>query len=128
MRLRENTPTHHLPPTERETDMEISATLEARSTAILNDMDNLATAAKKGARKVAKKPAYQGPLNLADRMHIRVFQKQEKLAKAKRNSYMGKLEEFRINHDEEGFTVTLEQATTEYDKMRRVFNNFKSRL
>lgn len=108
--------------------MAISATLEARSTAILNDMDNLATAAKKGARKVAKKPVYQGPLNFADRMHIRVFQKQENLAKATRRRYMGKLEEFRINHDEEGFTVTLEQATTEYDKMRRVFNNFKSRL
>lgn len=61
--------------------MAISATLEARSTTILNNLDSLANAAKKGARKVAKKPASQGPLNLADRMHIRVFQKQENLAK-----------------------------------------------
>lgn len=108
--------------------MAISATLEARSTTILGNMEALARNANKGAHKLAKKPAYQGPLNLADRMHIRVFQKQENLAKVTRRRYMGKLEEFRINHDEEGFTVTLEQATTEYDKMRRVFNNFKSRL
>ena len=53
--------------------------------------------------------------------------KQENLAKAKRNSYAGQLEEFRINHDEEGFTVTLEKATGEYDKMHKVFNNFNRR-
>ena len=115
------------PPDERENVMAISATLEARSTTILNNLDILATAAKKGARKVAKKPASQGPLNLADRMHIRVFQKQEKLAKATRRRYAGQLEEFRINHDEEGFTVTLEKATGEYDKMHKVFKNFNSR-
>lgn len=100
--------------------MAISATLEARSTTILNNLDSLANA--------AKKPASQGPLNLADRMHIRVFQKQENLAKATRRRYAGQLEEFRINHDEEGFTVTLEKATGEYDKMHKVFNNFSSRL
>lgn len=115
------------PPDERENVMAISATLEARSTTILNNLDSLATAAKKGARKVAKKPASQGPLNLADRMHIRVFQKQENLAKATRRRYAGQLEEFRINHDEEGFTVTLEKVTGEYDKMHKVFNNFNSR-
>ena len=107
--------------------MAISATLEARSTTILNNLDSLANAAKKGARKVAKKPASQGPLNLADLMHIRVFQKQENLTKATRRHYAGQLEEFRINHDEEGFTVTLEKATGEYDKMHKVFNNFNSR-
>ena len=80
MRLRENAPTKP-PPNERENVMAISATLEARSTTILNNLDSLATAAHKGTRKVAKKPESQGPLNLADRMHIRVFQKQEKLAK-----------------------------------------------
>lgn len=115
------------PPDERENVMAIPATLEARSTTILNNLDSLETAAKKGARKVAKKPASQGPLNLADRMHIHVFQKQEKLAKATRRRYAGQLEEFRINHDEEGFTVTLEKATGEYDKMHKVFNNFNSR-
>ena len=36
-------------------------------------------------------------------------------------SYLGKFEEFRINHDEEGFTVTLEAAGAEYKKMRQVF-------
>ena len=56
------------PPNERENVMAISATLEARSTTILNNLDSLANAAKKGARKVAKKPASQGPLNLADRI------------------------------------------------------------
>lgn len=115
------------PPDERENVMAIPATLEARSTTILNNLDSLANAAKKGACKVAKKPASQGPLNLADRMHIRVFQKQENLAKATRRRYAGQLEEFRINHDEEGFTVTLEKATGEYDKMHKVFNNFNSR-
>lgn len=115
------------PPDERENVMAIPATLEARSTTILNNLDSLATAAKKGARKVAKKPASQGPLNLADRMHIRVFQKQENLAKATRRRYAGQLEEFRINHDEEGFTVTLEKATGEYDKMHNAFKNFNSR-
>lgn len=121
MRLREKAPTHHLPPSERETDMAISATLEARSTTILSNMENLARNASKGALKLAKKPASQGDLTPADKLHIRVFQKQEKLAKAKRNVYAGKLEEFRINHDEEGFTVTLESANAEYEKMRRVF-------
>ena len=101
--------------------MAISATLEARSTTILNDLEALARNANKGAYKLAKKPASQGDLTPADKLHIRVFQKQEKLAKAKRDSYMSKLEEFRINHDKNGFTATLEQATTEYRKMRRVF-------
>lgn len=101
--------------------MAISATLEARSTTILSNMENLARNASKGALKLAKKPASQGDLTPADKLHIRVFQKQEKLAKAKRNVYAGKLEEFRINHDEEGFTVTLESANAEYEKMRRVF-------
>ena len=102
--------------------MAISATLEARSTSILNDLENLARNANKGAHKLAKKPASQGDLTPADKLHIRVFQKQEKLAKAKRNVYAGKLEEFRINHDEEGFVVTLESAAAEYRKMHRVFN------
>lgn len=70
---------------------------------------------------VEPKPASQGDLTPADKLAIRVFQKQEKLAKAKRNSYADRLEEFRINHDEEGFAVTLESANAECEKMRRVF-------
>ena len=105
----------------RENIMAISAVLEARSTTILDNLESLARNANKGAHKLAKKPASQGDLTPADKLHIRVFQKQEKLAKAKRNSYLGKFEEFRINHDEEGFTVTLEAADAEYNKMRRVF-------
>ena len=101
--------------------MAISAVLEARSTTILGNMENLARNASKGAHKVANKPASQGSLTPADKLAIRVFQKQEKLAKAKRNSYLGKFEEFRINHDEEGFAVTLEAAGAEYKKMRQVF-------
>lgn len=101
--------------------MAISAVLEARSTTILSNLEALARNANKGAYKLAKKPASQGSLTPADKLAIRVFQKQEKLAKAKRNSYADRLEEFRINHDEEGFVVTLEAAGAEYDKMRRVF-------
>lgn len=101
--------------------MAISATLEARSTTILSNMEALARNANKGAYKLAKKPASQGDLTPADKLAIRVFQKQENLAKAKRNSYADRLEEFRINHDEEGFAVTLESANAECEKMRRVF-------
>ena len=101
--------------------MAISTTLEARSTTILNDLEALARNANKGAYKLAKKPASQGDLTPADKLHIRVFQKQEKLAKAMLNSYADRLEEFRINHDEEGFAVTLESANAECEKMRRVF-------
>ena len=101
--------------------MAISAVLEARSTTILSNMEALARNANKSAHKAARKPASQGSLTPADKLAIRVFQKQEKLAKAKRNSYADRLEEFRINHDEEGFAVTLESANAECEKMRRVF-------
>jgi hypothetical protein len=101
--------------------MAISAVLEARSTSILNNLENLARNANKGAHKLAKKPASQGDLTPADKLIIRVFQKQEKLAKAMLDSYADRLEEFRIKHDEEGFAVTLESANAECEKMRRVF-------
>lgn len=101
--------------------MAISAVLEARSTTILNNMEALARNANKGAHKAARKPASQGSLTPADKLAIRVFKKQASLAKAKRSRYASQLEEFRINHDEEGFVVTLEAADAEYDKMRRVF-------
>ena len=83
--------------------------------------------ARNGVHKAARKPVSQGSLNLADRINIRVFQKQESLARVTRNRYTRKFEEFRINHDEEGFTVTLESAGAEYDKMRQVFQNFSKR-
>lgn len=58
--------------------MVVSVTLEARSAAILSNLENLARNANKGAHTVAYKPVSQGVLTGADKLAIRVLSRFQK--------------------------------------------------